>query len=107
MSKWKGTPEGLNSAQAAMIHRTNRDEALDMLEEHSFGGLSDWMDWRVARRPSSTACGCLREPSTMTLPFVDHWPAPKQTKSEGVAEQALAFASPERLSGSRWTLCLR
>ena len=49
MSKWKGTPEGLNSAQAAMIHRTNRDEALDMLEEHSFGGLSDWMDWRTRK----------------------------------------------------------
>jgi hypothetical protein len=49
MSKWKGTPEGLNSAQAAMIHRTNRDEALDILEEHSFGGLSDWMDWRTRK----------------------------------------------------------
>jgi tRNA(Ile2) C34 agmatinyltransferase TiaS len=61
MSKWKGTPEGLNSAQAAMIHRANRDEALDILEEHSFGGLSDWMDWRTRKE---ALLDRLREPET-------------------------------------------
>ena len=80
MSKWKGTPEGLNSAQAAMIHRTNRDEALDILEEHSFGGLSDWMDWRTRKEALLDRLRVVESPPQ--CPTCGNWPAPQATVAE-------------------------